>query len=292
MLALAEEAPSLYRSFEREVKGKRRLLVESTGRLKTMQRRILDNVLARLAPFPMSFGAVKGRTIKDNARIHARSTFIAKLDIKDFYPSIHSMRVYKFFCRDQGCSPDVARLLTTLTTKDHSLPLGTSTSPALADQIVRPVDVRINAMATKAGMKYTRYVDDMTLSGSFPLVRLTDTAVKVLRQVGFKVKKSKLVLYGPGDTSERIITGVAIRDGRMSAPLNYAASLEKELREAIRQSKSANVKGDFLPREHYRGKIAYIGWLDPECGERLLRLYRRVKWRHLEWSTAQLIQSE
>src|SRR4030042_849037 len=76
--SLAEDASHYYRSFEREVKGKKRLLVESTEPLKRTQRRILDNVLMRLTPFPASFGAAKGKTIKDNAKVHAASRFIGK----------------------------------------------------------------------------------------------------------------------------------------------------------------------------------------------------------------------
>ncbi len=287
LIALAQDVSIYYRSFDREVKGKPRTLVESTEPLKRLQRRILDDVLTRLSSFPASFGAVKSRTIKDNASVHAASRFIAKLDIRAFYPSVHSTRVYRFFI-SQECSPDVARLLTVLTTKDHSLPLGISTSPALADQIVRPIDIRIGAIASRAGLKYTRYVDDITLSGSFPLQRFAHTVTKVLNQNGFKVKKSKLVFYGPDDDPcERVVTGVAIKDGHVTAPTDYVKALEEELRYVASQSRRAVVEDNVLPREHYRGKIAYIRWLDPPVGDRLLKLYRRVKWRHLEWMIRQ-----
>lgn len=282
LMLLAEETSKYYRSFEREVKGKKRLLVESTGPLKSIQRRILDNVLMRLSPFPASFGAAKGKSIKDNAKVHAASRYIGKLDIRSFYPSVHSTRVYRFFIGHE-CSPDVAHLLTALTTKDHALPLGTSTSPALADQIVRQIDLRIHGMAAKAGLNYTRYVDDITLSGPFPVERFGRVAVKILSQTGFKVKKSKLVFYGPSDcSSERVITGVAVRNGCITAPMDYVRALEEELRQAIRESRRRVVEGDFCPQEHYRGKINYIKWLDPERGLRLLKLYRRVDWQYLQ----------
>jgi RNA-directed DNA polymerase len=284
-VALADEAPRLYRSFEQEVKGKRRLLVEATGPLKRLQRRILDNVLVRLRPSPVSFGGIKGRTIKDNATVHARSLYAAKMDIRDFYPSIHSTRVYEFFCKDQGCSPDVAHILTALTTRNYSLPLGTSTSPALADQIVRRIDVRISGLAARAGLKYTRYVDDITLSGPFPLQRLTGTAARILRQSGFKIKTSKLAFYGPDDNW--VVTGAAIEAGRVTAPMDYVRALEHELRDLAEQSRHSTLVGSFLPREHYRGKIAYIKWLDPHRGQRLSRLYKRVGWRHIEWMMRQ-----
>jgi len=261
-------------------------LVEATGYLKTIQRRILDSLLLRVPRSASSFGQAKGRTIKDNAEVHARSKFIIKLDIKDFYPSVHSTKVYKFFIEKQECSPDVAHILTALTTYNYSLPLGTSTSPMLADLIVKPIDVRINGMANKVGLKYTRYVDDLTMSGNFPLERITRMVIKVLRQSGFKTKKEKLIYYRPIQLGEeRIITGVRIENGHISAPLDYVSALETELKNAIYQSKRKEVNGEFQNREHYRGKITYVKWLDPKLGEKLLKLYRKVKWQHLEWAT-------
>lgn len=288
LLALVENAPQYYRSFKREVKDKERDLVEAIGPLKRIQRRILDNVLMRLPPSAVSFGGVKGRSIKDNAQVHVHSDYIAKLDIKAFYPSIRSVRVYEFFI-DQECTPDVSRALTALTTREYALPLGTSTSPALADQIAQPLDIRISGIATRAGLRYTRYVDDITLSGSFPLERLARTVAKVLRQSGFKIKRSKLVFYTPHDgLSERVVTGAAIRGGRVTAPAEYIIALEDELRRALAQSRTGIIQGDLLPREHYRGRIGYIQWLDPARGDRLLRLYKRVRWRRLEWAMKQI----
>lgn len=284
LLSLAENASQYYRSFKREVKGKERNLVEAIGPLKRIQRRILNNVLMRLSPSAISFGGIKGRSVKDNAQVHVHSKYIAKLDIKAFYPSIRSAKVYEFFM-SQECSPDVARALTALTTREYALPLGTSTSPALADQIARPLDVRINGIATRAGLKYTRYVDDITLSGSFPLERLAKTVAKVLKQSGFKIKRSKLVFYGMEDgLGERVITGVAIKGGRVAAPTDYVRALEEELQDAIAQSRGGIIEDNLLPREHYRGKIGYIQWLDRPCGDRLLRLYKRVRWRRLDWA--------
>lgn len=281
---LARNAPQYYHEFSLNIKGKDRILVEATGLLKKIQYRILSNLLRRLAPYKSSFGGAKGRGIKDNAIVHAHSKYILKLDIKSFYPSIHNTKVYKYFIK-QECSPDVSHLLTALTTYNYSLPLGASTSPMLADQIVRPIDLRINGIAKKAFLRYTRYVDDITLSGNFDLERMSKTVTKILKQSGFKIKKDKLVFYTPSkDEQERIITGVRITNGRISAPLDYVSNLENELKSAIYQSRKEIVVGEFYNRVHYRGKIAYINWLDPKLGQRLLKLYRQVKWRHLEWA--------
>jgi len=289
IIALAENTSQYYRTFNRDVKGKNRKLVEATGRLKKIQRRILDDILLRLPPSESSFGQAKGRTIKDNAKVHVHSKYIVKLDIKDFYPSIHSTKVYKFFVDKQLCSPDVAHILTALTTYDYALPLGTSTSPMLADLIVRPLDIRINGIAKKVGLKYTRYVDDLTLSGSFSLERVTNLVIKILNQSGFKTKKEKLIYYKPMQLDEeRVITGVRIDNGLISVPLDYVGALKAELKSAVFQSRRSKVKGLFKPREHYRGKITYVKWLDLKLGQELISLYRKVKWRHIEWASSKI----
>jgi len=287
LFEVANNTSSYYREFSAEIKGKRRNLIEAHGKLVYLQRKILKNLLLRLKPFESSFGAVKGKSIKDNALVHKRSLFIAKLDIKDFYPSIHSTKVYDFFVNEQQCSPDVARILTKLTTKNYKLPLGTTTSPMLADQIVRKIDGRIYGMAKKAGLKYTRYVDDITISSNFELDRIVNLIIGILKQAGFKVKKEKIVFYGPNEPfKERVVTGVSIKKGRVTAPKEYTECLELELKDAIKQSRRSKLTREFMSRQHYYGRIGYVRWLDEKKGGELYSLYRKVKWKHLEWMLA------
>lgn len=282
---LIDNTTKYYREFDRNDKnGKPRHFIEATGSLKLVQRRILDRILTKLPPSKYAFGAIRGKSIKDNACVHVNSKYIAKLDISNFYPSIHSSRVYRFFVNQKKCSPDVAHALAALTTRNYSLPLGTSTSPFLADQIVNEIDTRIGGMVRNLGLKYTRYVDDITLSGDYDFLRVFSLVKKILKQNGFTVKKEKTIYYTPQTSqTEKIITGVRIVAGRVSAPLDYISALQEELREAIVKSKSRHPQGDFGTRQHYRGQIGYIMWLDRPVGERLLKLYRKVKWRRLEW---------
>ena len=197
------------------------------------------------------------------------------LDIKDFYPSIRYQRIYDFFI-DQQCSPDVARILTKLTTRKHVLPLGTSTSPFLADQIVCPIDRRIGGLAKARGLTYTRYIDDVTLSGRFDLERLADRIAKIISQAGFTIKRSKMEFYRPGDGKERIITGVRVQDGNVRAPSTYVDVLRGELTLAREESMHEHVHGYFETRQQYRGKIGYVMWLDASEGAKLLETVRNL----------------
>jgi len=285
LLDISERAPSFYHDFDRVVKGKLRHLTMARPPLAVLQRRILDRIFCRLPVSDHAYGAIKGRSIRKNATAHASAPFVVKLDIKDFYPSIRYQRIYDFFIA-QRCSPDVARVFTRLTTRKHALPLGTSTSPFLADQIVCPIDKRIGGLAKARGLTYTRYIDDVTLSGRFDLERLADRIAEIIRQAGFTIKRSKMDFYRPGDGKERIITGVRVQDGNIRAPSSYVDVLREELTRARVESMHEHVHGDFETRQQYRGKIGYVMWLDASAGTRLLRIYRKVKWRHLEYAMA------
>jgi len=285
LVSVSEQTPAYYREFDKVIKGKVRHLLMALEPLASLQRKILDRILCRLSASDHAFGVIKGRGIRDNAIEHRRARYVAKLDIKDFYPSIRHQKVYNFFI-GQECSPDVSKILTQLTTWQYALPLGAATSPFLADQIVCSVDGRIAGIARKHGLKYTRYVDDITISGEFELERIAALIIRIISQAGFRIKRSKLEIYRPSDTKERIVTGVRIDGGRLSAPRAYVDELRDDLVEALQQSLRGAPAGQFMTRQHYLGRIGYVLWLDRTIGKDLLRIYRKVNWRHLEWSGA------
>jgi RNA-directed DNA polymerase len=156
----------------------------------------------------------------------------------------------------------------------------------LAEDIAEAVDGRIAGIARKHGLKYTRYVDDITISGDFELDRIADLIIRIISQAGFRIKRSKLEIYRPGDAKERIVTGVRIDGGKLSAPRAYVDELRDDLAEALQQSLRGAPKGQFMTKQHYLGRIGYVLWLDPTAGKDLLRIYRKVRWQHLEWSGA------
>ncbi len=142
-------------------------------------------------------------------------------------------------------------------------------------------------MAKRHGIRYSRYVDDIALSARFEVKRFSSTVALILRQYGFKIKTSKLIVYGPGFLGDKTITGVKINEGRLTAPTSFVQELENDLRSAAIESRKDKPAKEFMTREHYFGRVGYVLWLDEPLGQRLLKLYRKVKWRHLEWAAKQ-----
>ncbi len=216
--------------------GKRRKVLDVSGKLRTLQERIYRRILLpKLAPSEYSYGGIQGRHIKANAQAHMESVFALTADISDFYPSISHVRVYRLFTGPLQCSPDVTRFLTKLCTYRHNLALGLVTSPILADRIFRPIDERIAAMCERMGLVYTRFVDDICLSGRFDLspekAGVADLLTRIVGNHGFGMQENKRKC-GPLSDPTMTITKLRIREGHVDVCWEYIRELERRLEDA------------------------------------------------------------
>ncbi|MFO0891701.1 MAG: hypothetical protein U0790_21470 [Isosphaeraceae bacterium] len=139
-----------------------------TGALRGIQ----DNLHTHLlSPAPSTFNTQpwwhQRAEHKDKRRASLKVVFCFACDIANFYPSIRYTRL-TISTPNTRVLPDVARLLTQLCT-EHHLALGLITSPILADCILEKVDHRIRGMCIKHDLIYTRFVDDITISGKYDI---------------------------------------------------------------------------------------------------------------------------
>lgn len=292
LLELLDHADDCYRKFELidpARPGKSRTVVDVSGPIRRLQERLLHGVLApRLRTHPCSHGSVRGKNIKMNAEVHRRAKFVLKADISDFYPSVTHKRVYRLFHERFGCSPDVARLCTRLCTYDYHLAIGLVTSPALADQALQPIDRRITAACSKADLKYSRYVDDITISGPFDFggSGFPTTVKKVLREHGFNANPDK---WQCCSTDEGVtITGVRVRKSRLGLPEEFVASIEDQI-----GATEALIEGEvtgrpFFTRSQLMGRVAYARWIDPRRGNRLHKRVVALDWESAETNALRL----
>lgn len=134
--------------------------------LKVVQRRILRRLLARLHSHAAATGFERRCSIVHNARCHAGSALVIRLDIENFFKSTRDERVRKLF-KALGWNREATELLTRLCTYRGGLPQGAPTSPRLSNLVNYGLDVRLAALATSCpGTIYTRYADDITFSVS------------------------------------------------------------------------------------------------------------------------------
>ncbi len=154
--------------------GEPRKITAPRPKLKKLQRKILDELLVKCAPHDAAHGFVRGRSVVTNAQPHAGAQLVIKMDLRDFFPTIHYRRVVGLF-KHYGYGDEVAAALASLCTHRSQLadgrvqwpgvlPQGAPTSPALANVLCRRLDSRLLGLAKRAGAVYTRYADDLTFS--------------------------------------------------------------------------------------------------------------------------------
>jgi RNA-directed DNA polymerase len=262
---------------------KERKVVNCRGPMRRIQERLYRTLLApNHRPSYHSHGGVPGRSIKTNVEPHRGSKFVYTTDIADFYPSVHHTRVYHLFVERFGCSPDVARVCTKLCTYRHHLAQGLITSPILADCLLSTSDKRIARMCENDGIVYTRYVDDITLSATYPIESgsYPKLVVRILKASGFDVNVSK---EDKGRLSEgKSITKLRLRRGKLDVRPAYLAEIRSQLEDAATLARGGECVGTYHTSGQILGRIQFIAWINPGRRRELMRLYRAVSWQNVE----------
>ncbi|WP_350284626.1 reverse transcriptase family protein [uncultured Croceitalea sp.] len=213
-------------------------------KLKFVQSRILNNILYKIKLPSYFFGGIKNKDAVKNARHHQGNKFFFLTDLKDFYPSV-SFRSVEAALRKEGFYPDVARLITRLSTKEGKIPQGCPTSSYLASLVVFHSCSDLFESYINRGLKVSIYVDDITISGPFDFKEMTMEIISELRGRGLKInfKKTHYCTYNP------IVTGVQVKNNGIS-PLPHTFERSKD------SSRSEASRNGHLQRIQYIKQVA------------------------------------
>jgi hypothetical protein len=167
--------------------------------LKGIQREILKRALSDVRLHSGVYSYVKGVSLVDAARRLCGNKAILRIDIKDFFPSIASHRIYGLY-RSLGFGPSAASILTRLTTYDSTLPQGAPTSPTLSNIVMRHADYSLSKLAATLGLEYTRYSDDLFFAHrkNFAPEEVTGKVQSILNFNGFDLNPQKTRYYPRG----------------------------------------------------------------------------------------------
>ncbi len=279
-------------------------------RLKEIQRRLLAEILSAIPAHPAAHGFTRGRSALTHARLHVSREMVLQLDLQDFFASVPARRVFGIF-RAAGYRPDVAHALTGLTTNvvpsavwqaipraqappqvgphfrlgrrlaTPHLPQGAPSSPALANLAAFGLDRRLAALAAAAGLGYSRYADDLVLSGPRLTARrrgmLLAAVAQIVREEGFAVHGEKSRLTGRG--SRQIVCGIVVNAHTNAAREEYER-LKAILHNAARDGPGSQNRAGVPDFEaHLRGRVAWVASLNPGRGARLHRRLEAIDWR-------------
>jgi len=252
LLALAERADENYRVFPIEGRSKKRWIEAPSELLKQTQRRILDRLLAPMALHGAAHGFVPNRSILTHASNHVKKRWVINLDIRSFFPSVDAERVRKVAGELPIMSDDVD-LLVKLTTRKNHLPQGAPTSPALGNLVLRALDRKMCDLVRGTGWFYSRYADDLTLSGFRKPRQMFDKAKDLVHAEGFLTSPEKCRIRGRN--RRQMVTGIVV---------NRKLALPREKRRMVRamthRLSNGLVEGDEM--NHVLGWLNFASYVE------------------------------
>jgi RNA-directed DNA polymerase len=246
----------------------------------------LRQIINKMPDHADAFGFVKGRNCLDGAARHAGESVVICFDLKDFFVSISSGRIFGVF-RCLGYPGAVSRYLTALCTtatpsrmlerlsfdertyyRQTHLPQGSPASPALANKAAFTLDRRLSALARRLGANYSRYADDLSFSGDQHIAgTLLQAVPQIVRDEGFCLNAAKTRVM-PGVTRQ-VVTGVIV-----NRHLNVNRGSFDQLKAIIHAcGNTGDLRlGDPSFRASLLGKIGWIEAVNPQRGQKLRHL--------------------
>ena len=259
--------PKFYtKKTEPKPNGGQRVFYVPHGRLRAFQDKIKTHILDKARFAAYLYGGIKRKSAIKNARNHSGKEAVLALDIKSFFPSIRPERVLAVFER-LGYIGEAGRILTRLTTYEYQLPQGPPTSPAIANLAVPRLDARLSGLARSQGLSHTRFVDDMTLSGSRRLAKFSRLAARIVEEDGFKVKQGPRGQLMPQDRRQSI-TGLSV---------NFKLNVARHKRNEVLADSVRRLREGLRLDDSTQGKLAWLNSANPKVGTRLIKAAKQLR---------------
>lgn len=288
--------------------GGLRLIEAPQARLKTIQRAILTNILEKVPHYySAAHGFVKGRSVLTFAEPHVARPVVVRLDLQNFFPTIGFARVHALF-RTFGYPEDVASMLSgvctnaaprrvfvvaanaateredvrdarELYTRPH-LPQGAPTSPLIANLCAFRLDCRLTGLADWAGAVYTRYADDIAISGDASFARhatgYAAQASAIALDEGWQVQHHKTRVMRAGARQE--LAGLVVNN-QLNIPRESYDQLKATLTNCLRLgAHTQNRDGRANFRAYMRGRVSWVTSVNAQKGQRLQEIFDRITW--------------
>jgi len=148
-----------------------------------------------------------------------------------------------------------------LTTFGYHLTQGFSTSAALLNLMCISLDDKIQRFIGPKGLLYTRYIDDITISGDFITRGTIDRLHEIIQSEGFILNRDK-EFFSTGERAA-IVTGLNVSDNKPKVPRWYKRSLRAakhnivvrpvlDKAKAVKEMRSINGKEQYV--RHIEGE--------------------------------------
>lgn len=277
---LSQNAHDEYHEFRIPKKqGGTRLIYPPSKRLKVVQRRILDR-LVQAVKFPRWVtGGVLKRSIVTHAQVHLGQKMLATFDVQNFFPSTtcdHLAGILTKF----GIDGQAARAILELVTYQGCLPQGAPTSTFFANLALDRADRRIDAICRKHKLRFSRYIDDIALSGNTDLRPFRSAVCDAIESAGFTVAAKKTRFMEASQC--QVVTALVV-----NKVLRPSSEFLEDLKSQIWLCREAGAyavaveSGRTLPelKSELNGRIAFVRSVNEARGASLSKLMYDINWK-------------
>ena len=248
--------------------GTKRTLFEPKPLLKEIQRQLLNllytlkkhrdypvlsrNIKYKYLPTRSSTAYLKGSSVVKNANFHIGKDVVVKLDISNFFNSIPKNKIELFWFdilhlkvkylihlgilteeeteeNKLSIIKGLAKKVLTSTTLNGILPQGSPTSGYIANAYLTSFDKKMLEFCVNKSLSYSRYSDDITVSGSKSDL-ISQQVIKFVQhqlyKKSLKLKKSKTKVLKRH--KRQTVTGIVVNEKR-SAGRAYKRALRMEM---------------------------------------------------------------
>lgn len=175
-LAIRDNGHRLYSQWSQGVNGKNRNLAKAKAPLNEFLIKYVREILMLAPCHEQCHGAERGWSVKKSLEQHLPLGSVLSFDLASAFDNVHSQYVFDFYYNflegklNGEQRRDVAGFLTHLSTVYRKetdlavLPQGSPISVSLFNRLLFPVDKLMDDKAKEKGLRYTRWVDDFTIS--------------------------------------------------------------------------------------------------------------------------------
>lgn len=240
---LLGEVPG-FRTFWKEIVNplagtrKRRLLHDPNEAMRIIHSRIISALRAIKLHMPYATACRRGDSPLKNVERHRGNRYFILLDLADAFSSVRLKTLARVLCSVdlelEGYEEEVESFLSRNVTSPivGGVAQGAPASPDLFNiYCALLIDYTIGILCESHGYTYTRYLDDITISGRKPIkIEFRREVRRIIKAAGFQVKDRKAKVRQLKHGNSVIITGVALAStGEVFIPRSYAKYVEELL---------------------------------------------------------------
>lgn len=252
-----------------------RLIEHPEPPLKLVQVRI-NRLLQRVFDPFIFHGCVSRTSIKTNAEPHCHNSWFLALDLADYYTTIRPAKVYQGLTA-LGAVPDIARVLTTITTIHHHVPQGAPTSPVVAAIAMAKLARRLVELVGEFDGQITVFGDNLSISAPRDLRRYKRTVDRIVRMEGFRLRHEKTTVCRPG--MDKPLPGLVIRKQQIRAREEDRRAIEQTVRQCEALSADELRRHACWRFKHrLRGMVNHFAWLDKKSMGEFKDRFKEIDW--------------